>query len=124
MYVGSDAIALAPMTDRIPYLEEGDWAVITRAGATIHDAEGRLANREMRQIRLESAAANKAGYKHYMAKEIAEQPGVIGNALRHYIDSDAGRAVMPDALDFTHIDRLVMVACAFFFYVRPTDEHR
>jgi len=123
MYVGSDAIALAPMTDQITYLEEGDWAVITRAGATIHDADGRLANREMRQIRLEAAAADKAGYKHYMAKEIAEQPGVIGNALRHYIDAGAGRAVMPDALDFTQIDRLVMVACGTAYYACLTAKY-
>ncbi len=75
------------MTDRITYLEEGDWAVVTREGAEICDAAGRRANRAddpdpaSTQTRIE-----KAGYKHFMAKEIAEQPVVIADALRHYLD--------------------------------------
>ena len=112
MFVGSDAIALAPMTDKITYLEEGDWAVITRAGAQIFDATGQRANREMRVVKLDGAQIEKAGYKHFMAKEIAQQPVVIGDVLNAYISSD-GRKVDIDlnGLDFNKIDRLTLVAC-------------
>jgi glucosamine--fructose-6-phosphate aminotransferase (isomerizing) len=84
MFVGSDAIALAPMTDRITYLEEGDWAVVTRAGAEIFDAANRRANRAETRIQVDATRIEKAGYKHFMAKEIAEQPVVIADALKHY----------------------------------------
>ena len=80
MFVGSDAIALAPMTDRITYLEEGDWAIVTRAGAQIFDAEDRRANRAETVIQIASTRIEKAGYKHFMAKEIAEQPVVIADS--------------------------------------------
>src|SRR6056297_1415938 len=89
MFVGSDAIALAPMTDRVTYLEEGDLAVITRAGATITDAEGQPANRPVKTIALDHELVDKGGHRHFMAKEIAEQPMVIGNALSHYL-TEAG----------------------------------
>ncbi len=112
MFVGSDALALAPMTDRVTYLEEGDLAIVTREGAEIHDAEGRPANREMREIRLEGGVADKGGYKHFMAKEIAEQPAVLGHALNHYLGSDGKSVRLPDAgIDFTQTRRITMVAC-------------
>ncbi|MBA3910997.1 MAG: glutamine--fructose-6-phosphate transaminase (isomerizing) [Rhodobacter sp.] len=110
MFVGSDAIALAPMTDRITYLEEGDWAVITRQGAQIFDAENRLANRPETRVQLDSARIEKAGYKHFMAKEIAEQPVVIADALKHYTSS-RGTLELPQGLDFNGIDRVTLVAC-------------
>ncbi|MBD3764702.1 MAG: glutamine--fructose-6-phosphate transaminase (isomerizing) [Rhodobacterales bacterium] len=110
MYVGSDAIALAPLTDRITYLEEGDWALITRAGATIHDAAGRLANRPETRIQIDSARIEKAGYRHFMAKEIAEQPVVLADALRHYAGAE-GSLRLPADMDFSRVDRLVLVAC-------------
>ncbi|MBS8271570.1 glutamine--fructose-6-phosphate aminotransferase, partial [Halomonas litopenaei] len=81
MFVGSDAIALAPMTDRISYLEEGDWAVITRNTVEIRDANGTIANRAIKTIQIDSAMVDKAGFKHFMAKEIAEQPVVLQGAL-------------------------------------------
>ncbi len=115
MFVGSDAIALAPMTDRITYLEEGDWAVITRGGAQIHDAQGKLANRAETRVLLDSARIEKAGYKHFMAKEIAEQPVVIADALKHYTTSDGGLA-LPEALNFTGIDRVMLVGCGTASY--------
>jgi glutamine---fructose-6-phosphate transaminase (isomerizing) len=115
MYVGSDAIALAPMTDRITYLDEGDWAVITRAGAQIFDAEDRLANRPETRVHLDSARIEKAGYKHFMAKEIAEQPVVIADALKHYTTADGGLD-LPQGLDFTDIDRVTLVACGTASY--------
>ncbi|MFN4203697.1 MAG: glutamine--fructose-6-phosphate transaminase (isomerizing) [Tabrizicola sp.] len=115
MFVGSDAIALAPMTDRITYLEEGDWAVITRAGAEIYDAQNRHANRPETRIQLDATRIEKAGYKHFMAKEIAEQPVVIADALKHYTTAD-GVLRLPEALDFKGIDRLTLVACGTASY--------
>ena len=110
MFVGSDAIALAPMTDRITYLEEGDRAVVTRAGAQIFDAAGRRVNRALTTVHIDATRIEKAGYKHFMAKEIAEQPTVLGDALSHYLAAD-GTITLPGALDFTQCDRLTMVAC-------------
>jgi glutamine---fructose-6-phosphate transaminase (isomerizing) len=115
MFVGSDAIALAPMTDRITYLEEGDWAVITRQGAQIHDAEDRLANRAETRIQIDSTRIEKAGYKHFMAKEIAEQPVVIADALKAYTTAD-GTLRLPHQVDFTGVDRITLVACGTASY--------
>jgi glucosamine--fructose-6-phosphate aminotransferase (isomerizing) len=114
MFVGSDAIALAPMTDRITYLEEGDWAVLTRKGATIYDASDRLANRAETRIQIDATRIEKAGYKHFMAKEIAEQPVVIADALKHYLSGGAFR--LPAEVDVTGVDRLTMVACGTASY--------
>ena len=115
MYVGSDAIALAPMTDQITYLDEGDYAFVTRAGADIFDAEGRRANRDRQQIDTGAVTVEKAGYKHFMAKEIAEQPAVLGDALRHYLRPD-GTLNLPEELDFSGLDRLTLVACGTAYY--------
>lgn len=114
MFVGSDAIALAPLTDRITYLAEGDYAFVTRKGAEIFDAEGRRANRDETRIDLGATRVEKGGYKHFMAKEIAEQPVVLGDALRHYLGEDAVN--LPETLDFTGLDRLTLVACGTAFY--------
>ncbi len=115
MFVGSDAIALAPMTDLITYLEEGDWAVITRKGAEIFDAEGRRANRAATRIALESARIEKAGFKHFMAKEIAEQPVVLADALKHAGVGGVEPALQLD-LDFTGVERLTLIACGTAHY--------
>ena len=114
MFVGSDAIALSPLTDRITYLAEGDYAFITRAGAEIFDAEGRLVNREETRIDLSMARVEKAGYKHFMAKEIAEQPVVLGDALRHYLTPEGVN--LPADLSFANLDRLTLVACGTAYY--------
>ncbi len=114
MYVGSDAIALAPMTDRVTYLEEGDWAVVTRQGATVYDAHDRLANRAETRIQIDATRIEKAGYKHFMAKEIAEQPVVIADALKHYTDEAGLR--LPEGVDFTGVDRITLVACGTASY--------
>jgi glutamine---fructose-6-phosphate transaminase (isomerizing) len=116
MFVGSDAIALAPMTDRVTYLEEGDWAVITRHSLEIRDSAGHLANRDMRVILIDNAQVDKGGYKHFMAKEIAEQPQVLQGALNHYINAGATAITLPGDLDFTQVNRLTMVACGTAFY--------
>ncbi|GAA6207264.1 glutamine--fructose-6-phosphate transaminase (isomerizing) [Cognatishimia sp. WU-CL00825] len=112
MFVGSDAIALAPLTDEITYLEEGDSAVITRTSLEIRNEAGELANRAKKTIQIDSARVDKAGHKHFMSKEIAEQPTVIGEAVRHYLSSTGTEVVLPGAdLDFSKVERLTMVAC-------------
>lgn len=112
MFVGSDAIALAPMTNKITYLEEGDWAVITRDSLEIRDAAGTLANREMRVLDLKAANTDKGMHKHYMSKEIAEQPTVLGDAIKHFINRERTQIVLPDVeLDFSTIKQVVIVAC-------------
>ena len=121
MFVGSDAIALAPMTDRITYLEEGDHAFVTRAGVEIFDARGRRANRELQQIQLEATRIEKAGYKHFMAKEIAEQPIVLADAIKHY--AQGGQVNLPEGLDFTTLDRLTLVACGTASYACLTAKY-
>ena len=115
MFVGSDAIALAPLTNRVTYLEEGDWAVITRAGAQIFDVAGRRANRAETRIALDQARVEKGGYKHFMAKEIAEQPVVLADALRHYGGGSDTKSEL-EGLDFSGVDRLAMVACGTAHY--------
>ncbi|MDF0600615.1 glutamine--fructose-6-phosphate transaminase (isomerizing) [Psychromarinibacter sp. C21-152] len=121
VFVGSDAIALAPLTDQITYLEEGDRAVLTRDSVEIYDADGRRANRQVRTIQIDAAHIDKAGHKHFMAKEIAEQPTVIGEALSHYVH-DAG-IDLPQTLDFAALDRIVMVACGTAFYACLTAKY-
>ncbi len=114
-YIGSDALALAPMTDRLSYLEDGDVAVITRKSVTIHDREGRIANRAVVQVALDQTRIEKAGYRHFMAKEIAEQPVVIADALKHYTTAN-GALSLPQGLDFKDIDRVTLVACGTASY--------
>ncbi|WP_417719040.1 glutamine--fructose-6-phosphate transaminase (isomerizing) [Salipiger sp.] len=122
MFVGSDAIALAPMTDRITYLEEGDRAIVTRRGAEIFDARGDRANRATSRIRVDATRIDKAGYKHFMAKEIAQQPTVLADALRAYLDGDT--IVLPEpGLDFAKVDRLTMVACGTAYFACLTAKY-
>lgn len=112
MYVGSDAIALAPMTNRVTYLEEGDRAVLTRTSLEIFDARGKLANRAVKTLALDDTRIEKAGHKHFMAKEIAEQPVVLADALKAYSTADGAGIELPNGtIDFTQCDRIAMVAC-------------
>ncbi len=112
MYVGSDALALAPLTNRITYLEEGDLAVVRRAGAEIFDGGGRRANRELVVVNSKATSIDKGGYSHFMAKEIAEQPTVIADGITHYLTDDrTAFTVGADRLDFAKADRITMVAC-------------
>ncbi|WP_224815591.1 glutamine--fructose-6-phosphate transaminase (isomerizing) [Hasllibacter sp. MH4015] len=114
MFVGSDAIALGPMTNLITYLEEGDYAFVTRDGVEIRDAEGRLANRETRTIPAQSTQLDKGGHKHFMAKEIFEQPVVLSDCLGHYATADG--VSIPGEVDFAQVDRVSLVACGTAFY--------
>ena len=109
MFLGSDAVALAPFTDRITYLEDGDHAILTRAGVQIFDAEGNQTHRPEARIDTGATAIDKGGYRHFMAKEIAEQPVVIGDVLNHYVKGD--RIVLPDGMNFHDVDRISLVGC-------------
>lgn len=112
MFVGSDAIALAPMTNKITYLEEGDWAIVTRTSLEIMDARGELMNREMRLLDLQAASTDKGLHKHYMSKEIAEQPTVLADSVKHYINAEKGQIELPDStLDFSRVEQIVIIAC-------------
>ena len=117
MFVGSDALALAPLTNRIAYLEEGDWAVIRRSGAEIFDEDGAPAKRQIRTVSVDSVLVDKGEHRHFMAKEIHEQPMVAGYAVSAYVDASAGRVVSPaEALDFAAMDRITLVGCGTAFY--------
>ncbi|KRR20958.1 glutamine--fructose-6-phosphate transaminase (isomerizing) [Bradyrhizobium retamae] len=108
MYLGSDAIALAPFTDTITYLEDGDWAVLTRKNSVIFNAQGAVAHREVVKSGGSSFLVDKANYRHFMAKEIHEQPEVVGHTLRRYVDMAAERIALPQRLpfDFNDIGRI------------------
>ena len=117
MYLGSDAIALAPFTSEITYLEEGDWAVLRRKGATIYDRTGK----EVRRARTTSVATSllvdKGNHRHFMAKEIHEQPEVISHTLANYVDLAEGRVTMPDlGIDPATIAQVSISACGTAYY--------
>ena len=100
MFLGSDAIALAPFTDAISYLEDGDSAVLTRNGAEIRDAKGSKVERAVLRTSASAFLVDKGNYRHFMAKEIHEQPEVVGHTLAHYLDMAAERVLLPVELPF------------------------
>ena len=117
MYLGSDAIALASMTSTVTYLEDGDWVVLTRGGAEFFGADGKPAHRPAQQSVASALMVDKGNYRHFMYKEILEQPEVIGHTLAHYADLAGGRIAMPDIdVDFAALDRLTICACGTAFY--------
>jgi glucosamine--fructose-6-phosphate aminotransferase (isomerizing) len=117
MFVGSDAIALAPFTDRIAYLEEGDWAVITRQGVAIRDRTGAGVTRPVAKSLATGLVVDKGNYRHFMAKEIHEQPEVVGHPLAHYLDLANSQVALPSLpLDFSQVSRLSLSACGTAFY--------
>ena len=118
MYLGSDAIALAPFTDRISYLEEGDWAVLTQKGAQILDEQGGKIERPVIKSAASANLVDKGNHKHFMAKEIHEQPEVVGHTLAHYINMTTERVVLPGKLPFSwkSLKRLSLSACGTTFY--------
>jgi glucosamine--fructose-6-phosphate aminotransferase (isomerizing) len=118
MYLGSDAIALAPFTDTISYLEDGDWVVLTRAGATIYDRNNAAVRREAVKHAAATSLVDKANYRHFMAKEIHEQPEVVGHTLARYIDMAADRVMLPLELpfEFRDIQRISITACGTASY--------
>jgi glutamine---fructose-6-phosphate transaminase (isomerizing) len=113
MYLGSDALALAPFTSRITYLEDGDWAVLSRGGAVIRNAVGEAVERPQQTISVSSVLVDKGNYRHFMAKEIHEQPEVVGRTLAHYVDLAASRVRLPIELpfDWRELRRISVAAC-------------
>ncbi|WP_407185449.1 glutamine--fructose-6-phosphate transaminase (isomerizing) [Bradyrhizobium centrosematis] len=118
VYLGSDAIALAPLTDIITYLEDGDCAVLTRATCVIYDKGGSVIERKASKHVVSSLVNDKANYRHFMAKEIHEQPAVVGKTLLNYLDSTAKRVAMPTTLpfEFNSIQRISIIACGTASY--------
>jgi glucosamine--fructose-6-phosphate aminotransferase (isomerizing) len=118
MYLGSDAIALAPFTDTISYLEDGDWVVVTRKGAEIHDATGQSVNRAVLKSNASAFLVDKGNHKHFMAKEIHEQPEVVGHTLAHFLDmtNECVRLPVDLPFDFRAIKRISISACGTAYY--------
>lgn len=118
MYLGSDAIALGPFTDTISYLEDGDWVVLTRKSATIFDKDGHAVQRDKIKHAAATSLVDKANYRHFMAKEIHEQPEVVGHTLARYVDMATERVALPVKLpfDFKNIQRINITACGTASY--------
>jgi len=118
MYLGSDAIALGPFTDTISYLDDGDWVVLSRNEATVYDDKNAVVEREIVRHNAATSLVDKANYRHFMAKEIHEQPQVVGQTLAHYVDMATGKVAMPVKLpfDFKDIQRVSITACGTASY--------
>ena len=117
MYLGSDAIALAPFTNRVTYLEDGDTVVLTRNSLTLYDEMGRQTVRPLRFTQASALLVDKGNYRHFMAKEIAEQPAVVGHTMAEYLDFNASRVTLPELpLDLAGLDRLTITACGTAYY--------
>lgn len=116
MFVGSDALALAPLTRRIAYLEEGDWAVLSEDGARFFDARDRPVTRETRITAVSGATTGKGNYRHFMEKELHEHPAVLGDTLRQYLDPRTLEVNLPRLpFDPARVPRLTMTACGSAF---------
>jgi len=118
MYLGSDAIALAPFTNRITYMEDGDWCVLTRKSLQIFDGDGREVIRPISFSQASSMMVDKGNHRHFMAKEIAEQPEVVGHTLAEYIDFGTRTVRVPAKMpfDFAKLERITITACGTAFY--------
>jgi glucosamine--fructose-6-phosphate aminotransferase (isomerizing) len=115
MYLGSDALAVGPFTQKISYLEEGDYVAVTRSGAQMFDVTGSPVERAVVQVSASSAMVEKGEYRHFMEKEIHEQPDSVQHTLSEYLDLVTGKA-KPQAVDFAALDRIQIVACGTAFY--------
>ena len=124
MFLGSDALALAPLTDRIMYLEDGDWVVLSPSGAQVFDGDDVPVERPVRLTELSGAAIGKGGYRHFMLKEIYEQPQVIGDTLQSFINPASRTVTMPGLpFDPAALDRLTLVACGTSYYACLTAKY-
>jgi glutamine---fructose-6-phosphate transaminase (isomerizing) len=116
-YLGSDALALAPLTQKISYLEEGDWVVITREGSQVHDLAGKPVKREITTSGASAVQIEKGNYRHFMQKEIFEQPTVVAQTLRSYIRQVDQSVALPQMdFDLSKINRVTIVACGTSYY--------
>ncbi len=117
MFIGSDALALAPLTQSICYLEEGDWAEISSKGAVIHDATGQVVERTVRATASSGALIGKGNYRHFMLKEIYEQPAVIGDTLTALLNPFTRTVQLPDLpIDLAKVTEVTIVACGTSYY--------
>ena len=117
MYIGSDALALAPLTQRISYLDEGDWAEITASGAVVHDETDAVVERAIQQTASSGALIGKGNFPHFMLKEIYEQPAVIGDTLQTIFNPWNEVITLPEMpFDLTRIPRITIVACGTSFH--------
>jgi glucosamine--fructose-6-phosphate aminotransferase (isomerizing) len=117
MYLGSDALALAPLTKRITYLEEGDWAVLTPDKVVIHDVAGKVVERQAKLTALSGALIGKGEHRHYMLKEIYEQPQVIGDTIQAYYSPATQSVALPDLpFDLAGVKRVAIIACGTSYF--------
>ncbi len=118
MFLGSDAIALSPFTDTISYLEDGDWAVLTHQDVKIYDEQDKPVERAIVKTNIAAQLVDKGNHKHFMAKEIHEQPEVVGHTLAHYINMVSETVELPEKLpfDWRQIKRLSISACGTAYY--------
>ncbi|MGC0054491.1 glutamine--fructose-6-phosphate transaminase (isomerizing) [Brucella pituitosa] len=124
MFLGSDAIALSPFTDTIAYLEDGDWAVLTRKGVTVYDENNVEVERAIQKSQTANMLVSKGNHRHFMQKEMFEQPEVISHTLANYLDFTTGR-VREEAvgIDFSKVDRLTISACGTAFYAASVGKY-
>ena len=124
MFLGSDSLALSPLTRRIAYLRDGDWSIVTRDGAEMFDLAGNPIAFEIRQTALIAGHIGKDGYRHYMDKELHEHPLVIGQTLQHMIDPATRHVVMPALpFDLARVPRVTVTACGSAFYAGLLGRH-
>ncbi|MFN3805727.1 glutamine--fructose-6-phosphate transaminase (isomerizing) [Asticcacaulis sp.] len=118
MFLGSDALAVGPFTNRVTYLEEGDWVILTEDTADIHDAKGFRVNRPITTVSASAALVEKGSYRHFMEKEVHEQPESVQRTLSAYLDpvAKAVRADIKAAIDFKNVARIQIIACGTAYY--------
>ena len=124
MYLGSDALALSHLTNRLIYLEEGDWAEVGRKSAVVYDAAGAVVTRPVKLSSISGAMMGKGDYRHFMQKEIFEQPAVIGDTLHAFINPATRRITLPEMpFDFNAVPRLTIIACGTSYYAGLVAKH-
>ncbi len=124
MYLGSDALALAPLTKKIAYMEEGDWVVLTSQGATFHDHEDNEVAREVKLTELSGALIGKGGHRHFMLKEIYEQPQVIGDTLHSFLNPLTRTITLPDLpFGLEDVSKITIIACGTSSYAALTAKY-
>ncbi len=116
MFLGSDALAVGPFTNKVTYLAEGDYVAIDHKGARIFDRAGKPAKRPMRTVSTAAALVEKGNYRHFMLKEIHEQPDACARTLSAYLDPTTNHVLAPGKVDFAKVERLQIVACGTAFY--------
>ncbi len=119
MFIGSDALAVAPFTNRVAYLEEGDFVAIDHQRALFFEAGGAIVERPVKVVSVSAALVEKGNYRHFMEKEIYDQPDALQHTLSSYVDPVAGRATAPEGFDFAGVSRLQIVACGTALLCRP-----